>query len=95
MRGTIRGLVLAVDRFGNLVTNIPREWVERLGAVRCTVADRAVGALVTTYGEMPAGTVCALFGSSNRLEIALRGGSAAEHLGLARGAAVEVRGILQ
>ncbi len=92
---SIRGVVLAVDRFGNLVTNIPRDWVERLGAVRCTVADRAVAALVTTYGAMPAGTACALFGSSNYLEIAISGGSAAEQLRLTRGAAVEVRRVLQ
>jgi S-adenosyl-L-methionine hydrolase (adenosine-forming) len=89
----IGGAVLRVDRFGNLVTNIPRAMVERLagrGAVRISMGTTAVESLVETYAGVPAGTVCALFGSSEHLEIAKNGGSAADSLGLAAGAAVEV-----
>ncbi len=92
---TIRGVVVDVDRFGNVVTNIPRGWVDGLGPARVTVAGVPVAALVATYAEMPAGAVCALFGSTNHLEIAIDRGSAAERLALARGAIVEVRRVLK
>jgi S-adenosylmethionine hydrolase len=46
--------------------------------------------LVTTYADAAPRALCALFGSSNRLEIAVNGGSAARHLGVARGAPVAV-----
>lgn len=88
---TVRGVVLAVDRFGNLVTNIPRRLVERLGAVRLRIGDTPVTTLVSSYSQMPDGQVCALFGSSNHLEFAVTRGNAAARLGLARGAEVEVR----
>ena len=89
----IEGLVLGVDRFGNLVTNIERQIVERFAdgrAVRVSAASQAVGALVGTYAQAPDGAACALFGSSDRLEIAVNGASAAERLGLSPGAAVVV-----
>lgn len=89
----ITGQVLRVDRFGNLVTNIPRAMVDRLadrGPIRITVGGASVGALVETYAGISPGTICALFGSSDHLEIAENGGSASGRLGLATGAAVEV-----
>jgi len=46
---------------------------------------------VSTYSDADAGIVCALFGSTDHLEIAVSGGSAADRLGLTRGAAVVVR----
>jgi S-adenosyl-L-methionine hydrolase (adenosine-forming) len=90
----IDGVVLRVDRFGNLTTNIPREALERWAegaAVRVEMAGHDVARLVATYAEAPAGEVCALFGSSDHLEIAVSGGSAAARLRLEAGAAVRVR----
>lgn len=90
---TIGGHVLRVDRFGNLVTNIPRAMVDRLserGPIRITVGGHTVEALVETYAGMAPGAVCALFGSSDHLEVAEYGGRASDRLGLAVGAAVEV-----
>lgn len=87
------GRVLRVDRFGNLVTNIPRAMVERLtasGPIQIQTHGHTIGALVETYASVPAGTPCALFGSSDHLEIAVNGGHAAEQLGLGAGAGVEV-----
>jgi hypothetical protein len=85
--------VLRVDRFGNLVTNIPRAMVERLagrGPIRITAGATSVDSLVETYAGVAAGAICALFGSSDHLEIAENGGHAATRLGLAAGAPVEV-----
>jgi S-adenosylmethionine hydrolase len=90
----VRGVVLRVDRFGNLVTNIDRKTVERLGqpgAITIDAGGQPIGRLVATYGELPADGVGALFGSTDHLELAAPSSSAAVRLGLARGAAVVVR----
>jgi S-adenosylmethionine hydrolase len=90
----IRGTIVRVDRFGNLVTNIERRAVERLaqsGAVVIEAGGQAVGPLVATYAELPADGVGALFGSSDHLELAAPSASAAARLGLDRGASVTVR----
>jgi S-adenosylmethionine hydrolase len=89
----IRGAVLRIDRFGNLVTNIDRRTYERLaqaGGVRIEAEGATIEKLVTTYAEIDGDAVCALFGSSDHLELAANAASAAERLGLSRGAAVTV-----
>ena len=85
--------VLRVDRFGNLITNLPRRTFERFagtGAITITAGAHEVDTVVATYAEAPPGAVCVLFGSSDHLEVAVNGGSAAERLQLARGAEVTV-----
>ncbi|MDP2390681.1 MAG: SAM-dependent chlorinase/fluorinase [Acidobacteriota bacterium] len=47
--------------------------------------------MVATYAEAPPGELCALFGSTDHLEIAVNAGDAAAQLALGRGAAVTVR----
>jgi S-adenosylmethionine hydrolase len=89
----VRGEVLRVDRFGNLVTNIDRKSVERLhqaGAIAIDAAGHRIERLVATYAELPAEGVGALFGSTDHLELAAPSDSAAERLGLGRGAIVTV-----
>lgn len=91
--GRVIGQVLRVDRFGNLISNVDRRALEDLhagGAVQIAIGTKTVDAVVTTYAEAPADSVCALFGSSGHLEVAVRGGSAAEYLGVARGATITV-----
>lgn len=93
--GAVRGVVLRVDRFGNLVTNIERKMVERLGqgGITIDVAGRRIERLVATYAELPADAVGALFGGTDHLELAAPSSSAADRLGLTRGAAVAVNKI--
>lgn len=89
----IVGQVLRVDRFGNLVTNIPRPMVDRLsagGAIDIVAGGHAIGSLVETYAGAEPDAPCALFGSSDRLEIAVNGGDASARLGLSAGVVVEV-----
>lgn len=83
--GTIAGEVITVDRFGNAVTNLV-SW--RGGTVE--VHGRRL-ALVRTYADIEHGSAAALVGSSGLVEIAVRGGSAAALLGLARGNEVVLR----
>jgi S-adenosyl-L-methionine hydrolase (adenosine-forming) len=90
----IRGVVVRVDRFGNLVTNIDRKLVERLGVdagITIDAGGKAIGRLVATYAELPPDGVGALFGSTDHLELSAPSTSAAERLGLDRGAPVIVR----
>ncbi len=90
----LSGVVLRIDRFGNLVTNIDRRGFEQFAAgrpIEIAAAGHPVTRLVAAYTDADAGSICALFGSSDHLEIAVTGGSAAERLGLTRGAPVVVR----
>jgi S-adenosylmethionine hydrolase len=84
---TVTGQVLRVDRFGNLVTNIDRKTFERLagGSLDIRIGDHHVTKVVSTYADADAGEVCALFGSSDHLEIASNGASAAQALAVGRG----------
>ena len=90
----IAGRVLRIDRFGNLVTNIDRRTVERLAqdaGIQIEAGPHRIGRLVATYSEIGPDEVCALFGSTDHLELAANASSAVDRLGLARGAAVVVR----
>ena len=89
----IRGEVLRADRFGNLITNIDRHTFDRAAAGRAVsviLGDVTVGPVVGTYANAAAGAGCALFGSSDHLEVAVNGGSAAERLAAGRGTPVAV-----
>lgn len=93
----VRGEVRRIDRFGNLVTNIERRVFEKLvhpdlpeGSLRIVAGSHNIGRLVGTYAEAVPGEPCALFGSTDHLEIAINGASAARALGLSRGAPVVV-----
>lgn len=90
----IDGDVVRVDRFGNLITNIDRKTFERFathGTVAIVAGGAAIARLVDTYDEAVAAEPCALFGSTDHLEIAVNGASAADALRLSRGAVVRLR----
>jgi S-adenosyl-L-methionine hydrolase (adenosine-forming) len=77
--GRVQGQVIHVDRFGNLVTSIDSETVERLSHGADVLTVRIAGRrmpVVRTYGDLPIGGAGALAGSHGRLEVAVRGGSA-------------------
>jgi len=79
----LRGCVVWVDAFGNLITNISQEMLSEIGGSNCEVscAGHVVQDMVRAYGQQPPGTLVALVGSAQLLEIALVQGSAAERLG--------------
>ena len=89
----LRGAVLRTDRFGNLVTNIDRKTFEkfaRSAGVQVAAGGATVGRLVATYADIQSGEICALFGSTDHLELAANAGSAADLLGLTRGAVIRI-----
>ena len=93
--GVLRGQVVRVDRFGNLVTNVDRHAYERFtegaGGVQLSVGGRSISRIVSTYADIPAGDIGALFGSTDHLECAAQADSAADRLDVAVGAPVELR----
>jgi S-adenosyl-L-methionine hydrolase (adenosine-forming) len=80
--GALVGEVIAVDRFGNAVTNLIGV---RGGAVE--IAGRRIP-VQRTYADVPSGALTALCGSSGLIELAVRDGSAAREHGLARGSGI-------
>jgi S-adenosyl-L-methionine hydrolase (adenosine-forming) len=88
--GSARGEVVHVDRFGNLISNLPADLVAG-AAVR--IAGTPVP-LVRTYADAAPGELLAVVGSRALLEVAVRDGSAAQRLGCGVGAAVTLRGPL-
>lgn len=89
----IRGRVARIDHFGNVITDITRDLVEQFRAgsdVEVHVGGRTIRGIVQTYGLGAAGRPCALFDSSDHLEVAVPLGNAAEALGVVRGDTVIV-----
>jgi S-adenosylmethionine hydrolase len=88
----IEGEVVRIDRFGNLVTNIDRHAFATLagGPLEIRIGGHVVSRVVSTYADALPRELCALFGSTDHLEVAANGSSAAEALALQRGAAVHV-----
>ena len=83
----IQGCVIHVDRFGNLVTNIPG--VEVTGrSVEVHIAGRRIQGLSAAYAAEEG--LLALVGSHGLLEISVRDGSAAALLGVGTGEPVRV-----
>jgi S-adenosyl-L-methionine hydrolase (adenosine-forming) len=93
--GVLTGIVSRIDRFGNVVTNLHRKDCERLTeghqAVQLTVGTHPIARIVSTYAEIGAGEVAALFGSTDHLECAARASSAALLLSVAAGDAVVLK----
>lgn len=92
--GILTGTVVHVDRFGNLVTNISR------GAFAEFTAGRSfeirmdacrIHSLSTSYAEVRPREPLALFGSADLLELSVNSGSAAELLGVGRGATIFIK----
>jgi len=90
----ITGEIIAIDSFGNLITNITRSQLERVPTsteVGIFSEDHETRGIFTTYADQPAMTLIALIGSGDQLELAIVNDSATTMLGLGVGAPVEVR----
>jgi S-adenosylmethionine hydrolase len=72
-------VIISIDRFGNLVTNLVARHGGAIELAGLTVSLRH------TYGDAGHGECIALTGSSGLVEVAVRDGSAAALLGAARG----------
>jgi S-adenosylmethionine hydrolase len=83
--GTLAGEVIAVDRFGNAVTNLVGLYggAIEVGGVQLPVRR--------VYADVEPGSLLAVVGSTGLIEIAVRNGDATTRLGLERGTRVVLR----
>ena len=86
----LRGVVLKVDRFGNIVTNItPQDAPAIFGAgatgFKIVVGSREITEIHSTYAEGSPGEVFGILGSMGFLEIAANRGAAAQLTGAGKG----------
>jgi S-adenosylmethionine hydrolase len=97
--GTLVGIVVHVDHWGNLITNIPQDLIDGADlspgdpieiAFGGDEAEKVDGVFGTTYGDVPSGEWVAFVSSMGQLEIAINMASAADALGVSAGAEVRV-----
>ncbi len=91
----LRGEVMKIDKFGNLITNIgeldaPALFGQQAGKVSVLVAGETIARICKSYAEGGDDELFAIIGSSGYLEIAARQASAAEKLGAVVGTPVGV-----
>ncbi|HET7439976.1 MAG TPA: SAM-dependent chlorinase/fluorinase [Terriglobales bacterium] len=92
---TMRGVVLKVDRFGNLVTNItpqdlPALFQEEPPAFKISIGKREITQIRTAYAQGAPGEVFGILGSMGFLEIAANRGAAAQIVSAGKGSEVSV-----
>jgi S-adenosylmethionine hydrolase len=92
---TLRGLVLKVDRFGNLITNftpqdVPMLFQETRPPFKILVGKQQITALRATYSEGQANEVFGILGSMGYLELAANRASAAQLVGTGKGSEVTI-----
>jgi S-adenosyl-L-methionine hydrolase (adenosine-forming) len=81
----IRGVVIYVNHYENVITNITRELVEKTGKGRSYIVEfrgETIKKIRQSYQEVPVGEIVTLFGSTGHLEIAINQGPASSLLGL-------------
>ena len=88
--GKVSGVIVTVDAFGNLISNIDAKLIEDFKEPVADIAGHQI-AMLQTYGRARPGELLALVNSFGVIEIAKAEGSAAEGLGSARGAPLLVR----
>lgn len=92
--GTLKGVVLKVDNFGNLITNLSTDDFPQIAApspnFKAVVGTKEITKFAQSYSQGAPGEVFVIVGSSGFVEIATNRGSAARTLGVQRGAEVTV-----
>jgi S-adenosylmethionine hydrolase len=83
--GQVRGQIITIDHFGNLISNIGAELLPGDGAPVARIAGRDIP-MEETYGRAEPGKMVALVNSFGVVEIARTEGNAAATLGVSRGA---------
>ncbi len=87
--GRISGRVIHVDRYGNLVTDIPAGWLPP-EPCRAEVGGKGTSRRAGHYAEIPPGEAAMIPGSLGTVELSLNGEDLARAWKVARGAAVEL-----
>jgi S-adenosylmethionine hydrolase len=83
----LRGSVVYIDRFGNLITNIEAEHLASAVSVHCYDVEIPLG---QTYASVEPNSLVAYAGSHGFVEIGLNMGRADKHIGVNEGAPIAV-----
>ena len=86
----VSGVIVTVDTFGNLISNIDADLIDSFKEPIANIAGHQI-AMLQTYGRATPGDLLALVNSFGVIEVAKAEGSAAEALGSARGAPLSIR----
>jgi S-adenosyl-L-methionine hydrolase (adenosine-forming) len=91
----MRAVVLKVDRFGNLITNItpediPALFTDQPGKFKLIVGNKEIATIRTAYAEGAQGEVFGILGSMGYLEIVANRAAAAQLTGAAKGSEVSI-----
>jgi len=86
--GNVRGKIIWVDHFGNLITNISQE-VVRKNNLKAVKIGSLVIPIVEKYCDVEKGELVAVIGGTGFLEVAVNFGSARDKLGVGVGEVVE------
>ena len=89
----IKGQVIFIDRFGNLITNISSDLIRGRKKVKISIKNKKINYLSQYYEEEKEGKLLALIGSSNFLEIAVNQGNAQKLLKAKTGDKVKIEKI--
>ena len=84
----IKGSVIHIDKFGNLITDITRELFETVFSERqfvIKIAQIKLDRISHSYADIPAGHPLAIFDSFGNLEIAVNSANASKALGIHAG----------
>jgi S-adenosylmethionine hydrolase len=95
---TLEGVVLHVDKFGNIITSISAEDVKELlggkiGRLRFKIGERVIDRFVEYYAEGKSSDLFGLVGSSGYFEIAAWKKPAARLVSVKRGSPVEIEAL--
>jgi S-adenosyl-L-methionine hydrolase (adenosine-forming) len=91
----MRAVVLKVDRFGNLITNVtpadvPALFTEKPGAFKIVIGSREITEIHSSYAEGSPGEVFGILGSMGYLEIVANRAAAAPLTGAGKGSEVTI-----
>jgi hypothetical protein len=81
----IVGAIVHVDKFGNLITNIKKELFQKFigsSPFKIKLGRVLLDKISSSYSDVGIGEICAVWGSSFTLEIAVNGGQACNSLDL-------------
>jgi S-adenosylmethionine hydrolase len=97
LKGSIlEGTIVYIDRFGNLITNVTRTDFNQFAGqegFEIVADDVILNAVSRTYSDAPSGTIIALFGSTDHLELSMVMGNVARMLHFRVGDKISVRRI--
>ena len=86
--GNIKGRIIHIDRFGNCITNLTRDLVDRQNPPTVHIKHKTIRGFRNFYSDAPPKSLFAIWGSAGFLEISMNTHSAAKVLRAKRGDSV-------